>query len=549
MLYYGGALIVTTCQHQQTPSLQANNAPTQEQEQNPPSSVQDQGQYQPRIHDGSDEYPFNICSSLNNVQDQAHDFEKTQEIEEAQVDGQDGDPNDQVDQVIPPRPRRTNEEIEARRLARRDRNLEILEHTHEKVLSDVRGRVSTRRQLANFRNNHAYISFVEPKKVFEDPDWLEAMHDELNNFKCNKVWTSVEKPKECRNVIGTKWIFKNKQDEFGIVVRNNAILVAQGFSQIEVIDFGETYAPVAHLESIRILLAYASHHNFKLQQMDVKSAFLNDPLHEKVYVKQPPGFEDPDFPNHVYKLDKALYGLKQDPIAWKSATLRRKGKETRENYKNMDIVTYSALRQKNWYEDVERELDIEDPRFWCMEQIFIFKDIYEPMKKVRPMQVIDVELLSQNDHFDDAIWVTERMGCHKLMKVQCDFTIHLIKQFYATLTFKKDEDRTMQWMSGSSPYKDALYHLYDENGAAGTITGMLPIYGQLLRFFRATIARSGRNNDALRGALVDLLRLSFECAQDGDETKDFTIDVMDYIFCEIFDAMVSQTSMPYASYI
>ncbi|KAK1605255.1 hypothetical protein QYE76_028928 [Lolium multiflorum] len=153
-------------------------------------------------------------------------------------------------------------------------------------------------------------------KVFGYSDWLEAMHEELNNFKRNKVWTLVEKPKECRNVIGTKWIFKNKQDEFGNVVRNKARLVAQGFSQVEGIDFGETYAPVARLESIRILLAYASHHNFKLQQMDVKSAFLNGPLHEEVYVKQPPGFEDLNFPNHVYKLDKALYGLKQAPRAW-----------------------------------------------------------------------------------------------------------------------------------------------------------------------------------------------------------------------------------------
>ena len=85
----------------------------------------------------------------------------------------------------------------------------------------------------------------------------------------------VENPNECRNVIGTKWIFKNKKDEHGMVIRNKARLVAQGYSQVEGIDFGETYAPVARLESIRILLAYASHHNFKLQQMDVKSAFLN----------------------------------------------------------------------------------------------------------------------------------------------------------------------------------------------------------------------------------------------------------------------------------
>ncbi|KAK1650243.1 hypothetical protein QYE76_068048 [Lolium multiflorum] len=290
----------SSSQHQQTPSLEANDAPTQEQEENPPSHVQDQGQDQPRIHD-------------------AHEDEHSQEIEEAQIEGQDGDPNDQVDQVTPPRPKRTKEEIEARRLARRDRTLEIRGHTHDKVLGDVRAKVSTRRQLANFSNHHAYISVVEPKKVFEaleDSDWVEAMHEELNNFKRNKVWTLVEKPKECRNVIGTKWIFKNKQDEFGNIVRNKARLVAQGFSQVEGIDFGETYAPVARLESIRILLAYASHHNFKLQQMDVKSAFLNGPLHEEVYVKQPPGFEDLNFPNHVYKLDKALYGLKQAPRAW-----------------------------------------------------------------------------------------------------------------------------------------------------------------------------------------------------------------------------------------
>ncbi len=99
-------------------------------------------------------------------------------------------------------------------------------------------------------------------------------------------------------------------------MRNKARLVAQGFSKVEGIDFGETYAPVARLESIRILLAYASHHNFKLQQMDVKSAFLNGPLNELVFVKQPPGFENPNFPNHVYQLDKALYGLKQAPRAW-----------------------------------------------------------------------------------------------------------------------------------------------------------------------------------------------------------------------------------------
>jgi hypothetical protein len=81
-------------------------------------------------------------------------------------------------------------------------------------------------------------------------------------------------------------------------------------------DYEDTFAPVARLEAIRLLLAYASFHDFKLYQMDVKSAFLNGPLKAEAYVTQPPGFENPNFPNRVYKLHKALYGLKQSPRAW-----------------------------------------------------------------------------------------------------------------------------------------------------------------------------------------------------------------------------------------
>jgi hypothetical protein len=100
--------------------------------------------------------------------------------------------------------------------------------------------------------------------------------EELNNFTWNEVWSLVERPKQ--NVIGSKWVFRNKQDEHGVVTRNKARLVAQGLTQVEGLDFGETYAPVARLESIRILIAYATNHNFKLYQMNVKSAFLNGPL-------------------------------------------------------------------------------------------------------------------------------------------------------------------------------------------------------------------------------------------------------------------------------
>jgi hypothetical protein len=100
------------------------------------------------------------------------------------------------------------------------------------------------------------------------------------------------------------------------VTKNKARLVAKCYSQVEGLDFDETYALVARLESIRILLAYATYHGFKLYQMDVKSAFLNGLIKEEVYVEQPTGFEDSEYPNHVYKLTKALYGLKQAPRAW-----------------------------------------------------------------------------------------------------------------------------------------------------------------------------------------------------------------------------------------
>jgi hypothetical protein len=97
---------------------------------------------------------------------------------------------------------------------------------------------------------------------------------------------------------------------------NKARLVAQGYSQVEGLDFGDTFAPVARLEAIKILLAFAASKGIKLYQMDVKSAFLNGVVQEQVYVRQPPGFESPKYPDRVYKLSKVLYGFKQAPRAW-----------------------------------------------------------------------------------------------------------------------------------------------------------------------------------------------------------------------------------------
>ncbi|CAM8963219.1 unnamed protein product [Rhodiola kirilowii] len=140
------------------------------------------------------------------------------------------------------------------------------------------------------------------------------MQEELGEFQRNNVCDLVPRPGDV-NVIGTKWIFKNKSDEQGKITRNKARLVAQGYTQIEGVDFDETFTPVARLEAIRLLLALACHLKCKLFQMDIKSAFLNGLLNEEVYVAQPKEFEDPHHPDHVYRLKKALYGLKQAPNA------------------------------------------------------------------------------------------------------------------------------------------------------------------------------------------------------------------------------------------
>jgi hypothetical protein len=266
--------------------------PTQEQDQ-PSSSIQ--------------------ASPPTQEEDQAQDDEdEDQEDEPPQEEDMDqgGDENDQDkedDQEIrdqrPPHPR-------VHQAFQRD-------HPVNSVLGDIHKGVTTRSRVAHFWEHYSFVSSIEPYRVedaLRDPDWVVAMQEELNNFTRNEVWHLVPHPNQ--NVVRTKWVFRNKQYEHGVVTRNKARLVAKGYSQVEGLDLDETYAPIPRLESIRILLAYATYHGFKLYQMDVKSAFLNGPIKEEVYVEQPPGFEDSEYPNHVYKLSKALYGLKQAPRAW-----------------------------------------------------------------------------------------------------------------------------------------------------------------------------------------------------------------------------------------
>ncbi|GKD59402.1 retrovirus-related pol polyprotein from transposon TNT 1-94 [Tanacetum coccineum] len=155
---------------------------------------------------------------------------------------------------------------------------------------------------------------LDEEEAIKDESWIVAMQEELNQFIANDIWELVPHPKST-TIIGTKWVYRNKLDENGIVYRNKARLVAQGYNQQEGIDYDETYVSVARLDSIRILLAYVCAIDFKLFQMDVKGALPNGFINEEVYVAQPPGFIDFEKPNHVYKLKKALYGLKQAPKA------------------------------------------------------------------------------------------------------------------------------------------------------------------------------------------------------------------------------------------
>jgi hypothetical protein len=146
-------------------------------------------------------------------------------------------------------------------------------HPTDNILDVIKKGVTTRSCVANFCKHYSFVSSLELFKVedaLRDPDWVVAMQEESNNLKRNEVRSLVERPK--KNVVCTKWVFHNKQDEYGVVTRNKARLVAKGYSQVEGLDFDATSAPIARFESIHILLAYATHHDFKLYQMDVKSA-------------------------------------------------------------------------------------------------------------------------------------------------------------------------------------------------------------------------------------------------------------------------------------
>nr|GEX81313.1 retrovirus-related Pol polyprotein from transposon TNT 1-94 [Tanacetum cinerariifolium] len=183
------------------------------------------------------------------------------------------------------------------------------DHPIDNVIGDPARLVSTRLQLqdeALLCYFDAFLSSVEPKRyrdALKESCWIEAMQEELNEFKCLEVWELVPRL-DCIMVFTLKWIYKVKLDELGGVLKNKARLVVRGYHQEEGIDFEESFAPVARLEAIRIFIAFAAHMNMVLYQMDVKIAFFNGILREEVYVSQPDGFVDQENTNHVYKLKR-----------------------------------------------------------------------------------------------------------------------------------------------------------------------------------------------------------------------------------------------------
>ena len=145
--------------------------------------------------------------------------------------------------------------------------------------------------------------------------WYNAMNEEMNSMNSNEVWDLVELPNGAR-AIGCKWVFKTKKDSFGNIERHKARLVAKGFTQKEGIDYTETFSPVSKKDSLRVILALVAHFDLELQQMDVKTAFLNGELEEEVYMKQLEGFSSSDGEKLVCKLKKSIYGLKQASRQW-----------------------------------------------------------------------------------------------------------------------------------------------------------------------------------------------------------------------------------------
>lgn len=179
--------------------------------------------------------------------------------------------------------------------------------------------------IESFEEGAMFTEFEEPvnfREAMRDPSWMEAMKKEIESIEKNSTWTLTRLP-EGHKVVGLKWVFKLKKNSDGELLKHKARLVAKGYVQRFGIDFEEVFAPVARLDTVRLILAIAANRGWEVHHLDVKSAFLNGDLKEEVYVTQPEGFEVKNKEHLVFRLHKALYGLKQAPRAWNLCLDRR----------------------------------------------------------------------------------------------------------------------------------------------------------------------------------------------------------------------------------
>jgi len=262
---------------------------------------------------------------------------------------------------------------------------------------------------------------------------------------------------------------------------------------------------------------------------------------------------------------------------------KKKGKETRVNYKTgISTTEYLMIRQGDWYTKKPRDAEITDRRFWCEEQSYIYADIYEDYTNpIRPMNPTKLQLLKDKKAFATAASVIERFELDRLLEFRCPYNVDLVKQFMSTLVISTDPYKTLKWMSGTSfcqapfkaliegvgynfqdtpaighrmhvdkPSRDTLMAgMYSPGGVIGKVEGLFPLYGQLVRLFRSFLAPSGGNNDALTSPLVNLLVLAKQCVEDENTSKAYPVDVGDFIFNELYNAMVGGHTIPYAPFI
>ncbi|KIO08044.1 hypothetical protein M404DRAFT_78898, partial [Pisolithus tinctorius Marx 270] len=264
-------------------------------------------------------------------------------------------------------------------------------------------------------------SLAEARRHPDWPRWEEGIREELDTLKEAGTWELVDLPSGA-NIVGSKWVFRAKKDAAGNVVRYKARLVAQGFSQVEGIDYFDTFAPVATLASIRVVLAMAARSNLELHQIDIKGAYLNGTLtdDEVIYMRQPPGFESVDHPQKVCRLRKTLYGLKQSGCRWYQRLVEILVDELKFTHCSVDQAVY--FRRRSTGELIIIVVHVDD----CTIAATLLSEIEEFKKDIRKhVEITDLGEL----HWLLGIEVTRNRDDRAISLCQRPYIESIIRRF------------------------------------------------------------------------------------------------------------------------